>query len=86
MFGQRFNIYMNTTNSKMYRVSQTPDGTVYNHMLDKPLQDKTKKGGFIMITPDMQVIYLNKTLQFNSSGKPVTPVPENDPDTITIKK
>lgn len=86
MFGKRFNIYMNTTTSQQYRTGQKPNGDLYYHTLDSPLQDTNKRGGFIMVTPDMQVIYLRKTLQFNSSGQAVTPVPENKPDMIIQKQ
>jgi hypothetical protein len=58
----------------MSRTSQTPSGKIYDHILDKPLQDNSKKDGFIMITPDLKIHYLNMTLQLNSFGNPVKPV------------
>ncbi len=84
MLGERFNIFLNTRQSKSFRISGIENGEPFYHILDSPLQDINSPGGFIKVTPDRQVIKLGNTLQFNSRGKPVTIVPENDP--IPVKK
>lgn len=77
----KFYIALNKNQSLMYRVDE--NGKL--HILDKPLQNNKKTDGFILITPNKDVIPLNNTLQINSSGNPITVVDEDNPDVI-IKK
>ena len=86
-FGRRFNIYMNTVNSLMYRRkhSDESESSFTFFMFDAPLQNTNTTGGFILITPDRKVRKLGKTIQFNSSGSPFSVVPENSPDPSYLK-
>jgi RHS repeat-associated protein len=82
LFGNRFDIYLNTNASQSKRWYLDNKGKPIHVIFDVPLSHNGEPGNYIIINPLGKRIQLDGTLQFNSTGKPISVVPLSNPGAI----